>query len=88
MKGHHRVAKVVCFLNEGFPFAIHGQSPDIAGTIAGDCKVRSVRPELRHARLVKLDRFLLIRPEHVRIIECALRHPEPAARGPRELMRK
>ena len=86
VKRHHRITKVIRLLDEGLPLAVHHEAPDVARAVARDLKLRTIRPEPRHPRLVKL--HFLVRPVHFPGIERPLRQPDPPARRTRELVRK
>ena len=85
MKGHHRITIIVRFLDKNFSFAGEHQSPNVAGPVADRLKVSAVRCEPPHQRAIELESLARFRA-HVRIVECALREQNPAARPARELV--
>ncbi len=86
MERHHRIAVVIGFLDEGFPFRIHDEPPDIAWPLGSDVKLRAVMAKAGHPRPIKLH-LTPLGIAHLSGDECPLRHPDPAARGTGELMR-
>ena len=87
MERHHGITKIVGFLDKGLSLTIHGEAPDIAGTVAGDGELRAVGAEFAHPGLVKGGYFSL-RAHDLAVIESPLRHPDPASRSAGKLMRK
>ena len=84
---HHRVAIVVGLLDEALAFARQHQAPDITGTCGGGLKEAAVGTEASHARAREID-LVAMGGDHRTLVEGALREPQPAERGARELVRE
>ena len=88
VEGHDGVAVVVGLLDEGLAFAGHDEAPDVVRAGAGDFEFAAVGAHARHGAFRPVNHFVGAGAFDLAVVEEALRHPDPAAGGTRELVRK
>lgn len=89
VEGHDGVAVVVRFLDEGLAFAGDDEAPDVVRAGADDLELAAIGSAFGPCwTSAESDDGIAAGFVDFAVVEKALRHPDPAAGCPRELMRK